>query len=368
MHRRRGRLARGRPRPEAGADRRLPVAAPGHADPRVPRRGARRVGRQPARPEPRRHARRTPRSSIPSSGATTPISSSRAAPPTSTGSVAFATPASPASSSGRPSSPEPSTSHAPWRPPHDPPTVPSALAVAVLAIAVALLAACTGGGVQPDGRAGDRGPVRRAARRTDAASPPRAYPDGCPTAQPAALAADDVRNVTIKTDKGDIVVEIKGVAVADRDRQLRGARRVRLLRRRRVPPDRARASSSRAATACTAARPTWIRARSGPAARRTRSRMSRSPRPTAAAPWRWPAPRRPTPSARSSSSSSTTRRASRSRSRTRTRSSGRSRPGMEAVDAIAAAADEEIPTNPVPMTSVTVATVTPYPTRAGDRP
>jgi cyclophilin family peptidyl-prolyl cis-trans isomerase len=30
--------------------------------------------------------------------------------------------------------------------------------------------------------------------------------------------------------------------------------------------------------------------------------------------------------------------------------------GMEAVDAIAAAADQEIPTNPVPMTSVTVAT------------
>ena len=42
---------------------RLPVAASRHADPRVPRGGARRVGRQPARPEPRRAlaGRRAPR-------------------------------------------------------------------------------------------------------------------------------------------------------------------------------------------------------------------------------------------------------------------------------------------------------------------
>ena len=82
------------------------------------------------------------------------------------------------------------------------------LAVALLAIPV-LLAACTGGSSTPTAA-----PVTAA----PSAAPPAAttpvaagvYPDGCPTAQPAALTADDVRNVTIKTDKGDIVVEIKG--------------------------------------------------------------------------------------------------------------------------------------------------------------
>jgi cyclophilin family peptidyl-prolyl cis-trans isomerase len=36
------------------------------------------------------------------------------------------------------------------------------------------------------------------------------YPAGCPTSQPAALGADDVRMVTIETPKGTIVIEIKG--------------------------------------------------------------------------------------------------------------------------------------------------------------
>ena len=82
------------------------------------------------------------------------------------------------------------------------------LAVALLAIPV-LLAACTGGSSTPTAAPATAAP---------SAAPPAAptpvaagaYPDGCPTAQPAALTADDVRNVTIKTDKGDIVVEIKG--------------------------------------------------------------------------------------------------------------------------------------------------------------
>ncbi len=82
------------------------------------------------------------------------------------------------------------------------------LAVALLAIPV-LLAACTGGSSTPTAA-----PVTAAPSAAPPAAPtPVAagvYPDGCPTAQPAALTADDVRNVTIKTDKGDIVVEIKG--------------------------------------------------------------------------------------------------------------------------------------------------------------
>jgi cyclophilin family peptidyl-prolyl cis-trans isomerase len=82
------------------------------------------------------------------------------------------------------------------------------LAAALLAIPV-LLAACTGGSSTPTAA-----PVTAAPSAAPPAAPTPvaagAYPDGCPTAQPAALTADDVRNVTIKTDKGDIVVEIKG--------------------------------------------------------------------------------------------------------------------------------------------------------------
>ena len=37
-----------------------------------------------------------------------------------------------------------------------------------------------------------------------------AYPAGCPTAQPAPLGKDEKRVVTIKTDKGDIAMEIDG--------------------------------------------------------------------------------------------------------------------------------------------------------------
>ena len=81
-------------------------------------------------------------------------------------------------------------------------------AAALLAIPV-LLAACTGGSSTPTAA-----PVTAAPSAAPPAAPtPVAagtYPDGCPTEQPAALTADDVRNVTIKTDKGDIVVEIKG--------------------------------------------------------------------------------------------------------------------------------------------------------------
>jgi cyclophilin family peptidyl-prolyl cis-trans isomerase len=36
------------------------------------------------------------------------------------------------------------------------------------------------------------------------------YPPGCPTAQPAALSADDTRTVTIVTEKGDIVIKVDG--------------------------------------------------------------------------------------------------------------------------------------------------------------
>jgi cyclophilin family peptidyl-prolyl cis-trans isomerase len=82
------------------------------------------------------------------------------------------------------------------------------LRVAAALVAVpALLAACTGGGAVPTIPPISEGP----ATPTPAATHPGpTYPPGCPTTQPAALTADDVRTVTIKTDKGDIAIEVKG--------------------------------------------------------------------------------------------------------------------------------------------------------------
>jgi cyclophilin family peptidyl-prolyl cis-trans isomerase len=82
------------------------------------------------------------------------------------------------------------------------------LRVAAAAVAVpVLLAACAGGGAVPT-----MPPVSDAPPTPTplATHPGPTYPAGCPTEQPAALAADDVRTVTIKTDKGDIAIEVKG--------------------------------------------------------------------------------------------------------------------------------------------------------------
>ncbi|HEY3335937.1 MAG TPA: peptidylprolyl isomerase [Candidatus Limnocylindrales bacterium] len=86
----------------------------------------------------------------------------------------------------------------------------SLLRLAAAAVAVpALLAACTGGG----GGVPTIPPITEGPSPTStpaATHPGPTYPAGCPTTQPAALATDAVRTVTIKTDKGDIVLEIKG--------------------------------------------------------------------------------------------------------------------------------------------------------------
>jgi len=83
--------------------------------------------------------------------------------------------------------------------------------VAAVVAVPALLAAC--GGSSSPTAAPATAPATAAPEVSSA--PPASgagigYPADCPTTQPAALAADDVRNVTIKTDKGDIVVEVKG--------------------------------------------------------------------------------------------------------------------------------------------------------------
>ena len=87
-------------------------------------------------------------------------------------------------------------------------TLRRSLVLAVAALAVpAALAACSSGAVAT------LPPIPSEAPATPTPAPTHpgpTYPPGCPTEQPAALAADDVRVVTISTDKGDIVIEIKG--------------------------------------------------------------------------------------------------------------------------------------------------------------
>jgi peptidyl-prolyl cis-trans isomerase B (cyclophilin B) len=63
-----------------------------------------------------------------------------------------------------------------------------------------LVAACTTSG----------GAASPAPSTAPASSAVAGYPAGCPTSQPAPLGKDEQRVVTIKTDKGDIAMEIDG--------------------------------------------------------------------------------------------------------------------------------------------------------------
>ena len=108
--------------------------------------------------------------------------------------------------------------------------------LAVLPVAL-LVAACT-----TTGTGAATAPAAPSASASGSEPAVAGYPAGCPTSQPDPLGKDQKRVVTAKTDKGDIAMEIDGALVADRRRQLRRARRLRLLRRRRVPSGGARAS------------------------------------------------------------------------------------------------------------------------------
>lgn len=79
-----------------------------------------------------------------------------------------------------------------------------ARALAALAVPV-LVAACSSAGALPTVP-----PLTPPPATPEPTHPGPTYPPGCPTSQPAALAADDVRTVTITTPKGDIVIEVKG--------------------------------------------------------------------------------------------------------------------------------------------------------------
>ena len=169
----------------------------------------------------------------------------------------------------------PSTSHAPWRPPHDRSPTPSLRRLAVALALPLLVAACAGGG-------GDRGDPRSPAAVDRRPPSRRACPDRLPDQRsPRRSRAGETRTVTITTDKGDIVIEIKAdlspIAAGNFVALAECGYYDGVVFHRVVP-----GSSSRAATASTAARRTSTRPASGRAARRTRSRTSRSPRPTTA--------------------------------------------------------------------------------------
>jgi cyclophilin family peptidyl-prolyl cis-trans isomerase len=80
-----------------------------------------------------------------------------------------------------------------------------ARALAALVIPLLVAACSAGGGALPT-----VAPETPAPATPEPTHPGPTYPPGCPTAQPAALSADDVRTVTISTPKGDIVIEVKG--------------------------------------------------------------------------------------------------------------------------------------------------------------
>jgi cyclophilin family peptidyl-prolyl cis-trans isomerase len=82
--------------------------------------------------------------------------------------------------------------------------------LALVAFAVPLLVAACSSGSVPTIPPATPSPVATAGSAASAApsAAADAYPAGCPTSQPAALPAGQTRTVTIKTDKGTIVVKV----------------------------------------------------------------------------------------------------------------------------------------------------------------
>ena len=254
-------------------------------------------------------------------------------------------PASPASSSDRRCCPVPSTSPVPWRPPHERSPTPGRR----LDHRRRWPSRCSSPRVGPAQAAAARQPRPRP-RRPSA----RPSPAGSPSAAAGdldRLPDDAARRAPRGRDAGGHDLDHRGRhrardrrrPVADRGRQLRRARRLRLVRRRRVPSRRARVRDpgrrrpvrpeperrSRAGRHRRAA--VHDQGRAGD--RDVRARDGRDGADPAAGLRR----------ARSSSSSSTTRRSRRSRPRNTYQIIGKVTSGMEVVDAIAAAADKEIP-------------------------
>jgi len=83
------------------------------------------------------------------------------------------------------------------------------LAIGLVAVS-SFAAACAGAGGTPAATITASAVAPSAADPTPPAVASSGYPEGCPTEQPEALGADDVRTVTIATDQGDIVIEVTG--------------------------------------------------------------------------------------------------------------------------------------------------------------
>jgi cyclophilin family peptidyl-prolyl cis-trans isomerase len=75
----------------------------------------------------------------------------------------------------------------------------------IVALVLLLLVAACGSSAIPT-----LPPITPSPTQAPPTHPGPTYPPGCPTAQPAALAADATRTVTIETPKGRIVIAIKG--------------------------------------------------------------------------------------------------------------------------------------------------------------
>ena len=85
-------------------------------------------------------------------------------------------------------------------------TLPTALALPLMLA----LAACTGGSAPSPTVPPVSPEVSTPAQSGVPSMPGSAYPSGCPTSQPPALGQGDVRTVTISTPKGDIVIKVDG--------------------------------------------------------------------------------------------------------------------------------------------------------------
>jgi len=86
---------------------------------------------------------------------------------------------------------------------------PPARRLAALAVVAAVAVSACAGGSTPAPILPPGGPTA-APSAAPAGSPAAGIPDGCPKSAPAPLAADASAKVTLATEKGDIVIEVKG--------------------------------------------------------------------------------------------------------------------------------------------------------------
>ena len=190
-------------------------------------------------------------------------------------------------------------------------------------------------------------------------SPGAAAGAACPTSQPPALAKGETRTVTIDTAKGSIAIKIEAdlsPIAAGNFVALAGCgfydgvvfHRVATLQDGTPFVIQGGDGSTRAARTSTRTGP-------APAAPATRSRTSRSPRHTSEARWRWPGPPQPNSVGSQFFIVLDDKDQAVLASANTYQIIGSVTSGMDAVDAIyAAAGGQEQPANPVAMTKVTV--------------